>query len=114
MEDQDLTAHAERERLPLGDAIGSIFDEARMILPGTQTLFGFQPIVVFNSRSASKYLLLAAIGLVAVTTGLLVAPAADRRRVEPAASKEAQGAAPRCADGAPTLIASGTPTAVNG
>lgn len=80
----------ERERLSLSDALGSVLDEARMILPGTQTLFGFQLIVVFDSRFQDhlslreQYLHLAAIGLVAITTGLLVTPAAYHRRVEPA------------------------------
>ena len=65
----------ERERLSLSDALGSVLDEARMILPGTQTLFGFQLIVVFDSRFQDhlslreQYLHLAAIGLVAITTG---------------------------------------------
>ena len=59
-----------------------------MILPGTQTLFGFQLIVVFNQRfqdrlsTAEQYLHLAAMALVAVSLALLIAPAAYHRRVE--------------------------------
>lgn len=40
----------EVERPPLGDTVRNILEEARMILPGVQTLFGFQLIVVFNQR----------------------------------------------------------------
>lgn len=79
----------DRERQSLSAAVGNILEEARMILPGTQTLFGFQLIVVFNSRFQERlslgeqYLHLGATMLVATATAMLVAPAAYHRRVEP-------------------------------
>jgi hypothetical protein len=79
----------ERERQSLSEAVGNILEEARMILPGTQTLFGFQLIVVFNSRfqeqlsRGEQVVHLIATMLVATATAMLMAPAAYRRRVEP-------------------------------
>lgn len=79
----------DRERQSLSDSVGNILEEARMILPGTQTLFGFQLIVVFNSHFQDwlspweRYLHLGATMLVATATAMLMAPAAYHRRVEP-------------------------------
>ena len=70
-------------------AVGNILEEARMILPGTQTLFGFQLIVVFNQTfqdrlsAPERYLHLAATALVAVAMAMLITPAAYHRRAEP-------------------------------
>ena len=71
------------------DTVANILEEARMILPGAQTLFGFQLIVVFNARfhdelsATEEHLHLAATMLVAVTTATLIAPAAYHRIAEP-------------------------------
>ena len=79
----------EREEQSLGDSVRQMLEEARMILPGIQTLFGFQLIVVFNQRfqeslsGSEQRLHLAAMALVAVATGLVMAPAAYHRRAEP-------------------------------
>jgi hypothetical protein len=79
----------EWEALSLPDAMSNVLAEARMMLPGVQTLFGFQLIVVFNQRfqdglaSGEHYLHLAAMALIAVATALLVAPATYHRRAEP-------------------------------
>lgn len=90
----DATANrgdGEREHQALSQTVGNILEEARMILPGTQTLFGFQLIVVFNTRfqerlsPAEQYLHLAATMLVAMATAMLIAPAAYHRWVEPEA-----------------------------
>jgi len=81
---------SEEEDQSLSDAVSDLLEEARMILPGTQTLFGFQLIVVFNQTfqdrlsAPERTLHLAATALVAVATALLMAPAAWHRRVEPA------------------------------
>lgn len=88
---ESLTAQKEedRERQSLSETVGNILEEARMILPGTQTLFGFQLIVVFNTRfqerlsGTEQYVHLAATMLVAVATAMLITPAAYHRRVEP-------------------------------
>lgn len=90
-ENEDEAAHDQRDReqQSLSDAVGNILEEARMVLPGTQTLFGFQLIVVFNSRFQDRlsleeqYLHLGATMLVATAAAMLMAPAAYRRRVEP-------------------------------
>lgn len=71
------------------DTVANILEEARMILPGTQTLFGFQLIVVFNARfhdelsATEEHIHLAATMLVALATAMLVAPAAYHRIAEP-------------------------------
>ena len=79
----------EVERPPLGDTVRNILEEARMILPGVQTLFGFQLIVVFNQRfedllsSREQGLHLGAMALVAIAAALVMTPAAYHRRAEP-------------------------------
>ncbi len=87
---QAASAEADqREDQSLSDAVGNILEEARMILPGVQTLFGFQLIVVFNQRfqeglaPTEQRLHLAAMAAVAIAGGLLMAPAVYHRRAEP-------------------------------
>ena len=69
-------------------AVIYVLEEARMVLPGIQALFGFQLIAVFNSRfdvdllPAEQRLHLAAIVLVAVAVLLIMAPAAYHRQAE--------------------------------
>ncbi len=58
-----------------------------MVLPGIQALFGFQLIAVFNRPffdldATSRLLHLAALVLVGVAVGLIMAPAAYHRLVE--------------------------------
>lgn len=77
------------EKQPLSEIVSNVLEEARMILPGTQTLFGFQLIVVFNTQfherlsPVEEYIHLGATMLVALATAMLIAPAAYHRRVEP-------------------------------
>ena len=65
-----------------------VIEEARMVLPGIQTLFGFQLIAVFNSRfetafvPVDQYLHLAALVLVALAIVLIMTPAAYHRQAE--------------------------------
>jgi hypothetical protein len=74
---------------PLGETVRQILEEAWMMLPGVQTLFGFQLIVVFNQRFQDRLspteqrLHLVAMALIAIAGGLLMAPAAYHRRAEP-------------------------------
>jgi hypothetical protein len=62
-------------------------EEARMVLPGMQALFGFQLIAVFNNRFgqlsfADQVVHFCAVLLVAVAIGLIMTPAAYHRQVE--------------------------------
>jgi len=87
----DPAARSAEEPQPqsLGDTVRQILEEARMMLPGVQTLFGFQLIVVFNQRFQDRLspteqrLHLVAMALIAIAGGLLMAPAAYHRRAEP-------------------------------
>jgi len=76
------------EHVSLKDQMRNILEEARMILPGIQALFGFQTIAVFNQRFEdlgvlTKALHLGALALVVVSIGLVMAPAAWHRIVSP-------------------------------
>lgn len=62
-------------------------DEARMILPGVQTILGFQLIAVFNQRfetlsEPEQALHLVAFFLVTCAMGLIMTPAAYHRQME--------------------------------
>ena len=73
----------------LQDQARSTHEEARMVLPGIQALFGFQLIAVFNPpffdlALADRLLHLAALILIAIAIGLIMAPAVHHRLVHPA------------------------------
>jgi hypothetical protein len=64
-----------------------VIEEARMVLPGIQALFGFQLIAVFNERFRSldpleQGLHYIALVLIAVAIALIMTPAAYHRVVE--------------------------------
>ncbi len=71
------------------DALQQTLDEARMVLPGVQALFGFQLIAVFSDGferrldQAERTLHLVAIVLVTIAIALVMTPAAYHRQVEP-------------------------------
>src|ERR1700674_1041889 len=71
------------------DKIGrEAIEEARMVLPGIQALFGFQLIAVFNERfrqlpTPEQAMHFAAILLIALAIALIMTPAAYHRQVEP-------------------------------
>jgi hypothetical protein len=76
--------HGSHKRTALSDRIDHMLTEARVALPGAQALLGFQLLAVlsqsFDSLPAeSKLLHAAALGCVALTVILLVAPAAFHR-----------------------------------
>jgi hypothetical protein len=77
------------EPLSLDDAAQHLLNEARMVLPGIQALFGFQLIAVFNQEfaqklsSAEQLFHLAATTLVACAVALVMTPAALHRQLEP-------------------------------
>jgi len=72
----------------LKDALSHTLDEARMVLPGVQALFGFQLIAVFSDGFARRLsdveqdLHLVAIVLVTVAIALVMTPAAYHRQVD--------------------------------
>lgn len=78
-----------RQELSTEQMVAQILEETRIVLPGTQTLFGFQLSVVFMGRFQTELSgpeqrwHLAAMALVAMAAGLLVAPAAYHRQAEP-------------------------------
>jgi Family of unknown function (DUF6328) len=77
------------EKLSLSKAAEFLMDECRMVLPGIQTLLGFQLIVVFSPGFDQKLgdveqrLHLGAIMLVAVAVAIIMAPAAYSRQIGP-------------------------------
>jgi hypothetical protein len=80
-------------------------EEARMVLPGIQALFGFQLMAVFNNRFQEltpyeQYIHLSSILLVVIAIALIMTPAAYHRLVE-------RGTVSQCfIDLSSTLIAS--------
>jgi uncharacterized membrane protein len=78
-----------KETLTLSEAVTHLLEECRMVLPGVQALFGFQLIAVFNSTfrerltSTEQIIHLVAIGLVAMSVALVMAPAAYHRQTNP-------------------------------
>src|SRR5205085_492366 len=82
MPSEDQTASARASTLEEETRI--VIEEARMVLPGIQTLFGFQLIAVFSPRfqgfsKPEQTLHLLALLLVAVAVALIMTPAAYHR-----------------------------------
>ena len=83
----DETIPQERERESLKDETRTAVDEARMVLPGVQALFGFQLIAVFNAGFErlpyeAKLAHLVSLGLVTTAIAFIMAPAAFHRIAE--------------------------------
>ncbi len=80
---------AQGEELSLSRAAQILLEECRTVLPGIQTLFGFQLIVVFNGNFdrllsvGEQHLHLVACGLVAISIALIMTPAAYHRHTGP-------------------------------
>jgi hypothetical protein len=76
------------EEVKLDSAASHLLEECRMVLPGIQALFGFQLIAVFNQgfgeklSSGEQQLHFAALFLVALSAGLVMAPAAVHRQTQ--------------------------------
>lgn len=71
----------------LEEEVHHVISEARMVLPGVQTILGFQLMAVFNQRfelfaRGEQILHLGAFLLTATAMGLIMAPAAYHRQVE--------------------------------
>lgn len=72
----------------LKEQMRNVIEEARMVLPGIQALFGFQTVAVFNERfddlpAAAQALHLLALAAVVLAIALAMTPAAYHRLVEP-------------------------------
>ncbi len=98
----------------LGDQVNSIEQEARMVLPGIQALFGFQLITVFNQNfkaslsQAEQVVHLIALLLVATSAVLVVAPAAYHRQAQHQISEHFIGLSSRFLAWAMAPLALGT------
>jgi hypothetical protein len=78
----------ESEEESLKDQMGRLIEEARMVLPGVQALFGFQTVAVFNDRFTDlphyvQACHLVALGLVVIAIALVMMPAAYHRLATP-------------------------------
>ncbi|QGZ41832.1 hypothetical protein IP92_00832 [Pseudoduganella flava] len=78
----------EDQKITLKDQMGHILEEARMVLPGIQALFGFQTVAVFNERFADLPVYVqgchvAALALDVIAIALVMLPAAYHRLAQP-------------------------------
>jgi hypothetical protein len=79
------TEPVETECISLEKAVELLLTVVRPVLPGIQTLFGFQLIAVFNAGFRAKlsvheqYLHLVALGMLAIAIALILTPAAYQR-----------------------------------
>lgn len=77
------------DEMELSKAAEVLIDECRMILPGIQTLFGFQLIATFNSTFTEKLtpleqrLHLLALALIGMAIVIIMTPAAYHRQTGP-------------------------------
>lgn len=82
------------EKETLAHSVSHVLEEARMVLPGIQALFGFQLIAVFTNvfqqqlTSPEKLIHLLATGLTVTAFGIILAPAAYHRQAEPESISE--------------------------
>ena len=103
--DAGAPAAAEAEQ-SLPDALQQTLDEARMVLPGLQALFGFQLIAVFSDGferrldATEQSLHLAAIVLVTIAIAIVMTPAAYHRQVEPRSATARSSCSPRASSAA--------------
>jgi hypothetical protein len=81
-----MARNDQEQDLKLDDAVKLALEEARMVIPGIQALFGFQLVAVFNQRFEEVFdefgqaLHLAALVLVALSCALAMTPAAYHRQ----------------------------------
>jgi NO-binding membrane sensor protein with MHYT domain len=84
---KDKVESAVEEKTPLAEKIHHVLTEARLVLPGTQALLGFQLTAVLQSGFAalpvsSKAIYIVALVCLSVSVVLLMMPAAYHRIVE--------------------------------
>lgn len=79
----------EVQHVDLEHAVSHLLEEARMVQPGVQALFGFQLIAVFNETFHERLtdieqdVHLVAVGMCILTIITILAPAAYHRQAEP-------------------------------
>jgi len=83
-----VVSPGKNEQEQLKTVLQHALDEARMVLPGVQALFGFQLIAVFNQRFEAldpllQRIHLAAVCLVVIAIALIMSPAAFHRQTHP-------------------------------
>lgn len=84
-----MTQPDEAHREPVDKDVETTIVEGRLILPGVQTLFGFQLSVLYTTTfqeklaSTDQYFHVGSLVLVAVAIAILVFPAAYHRQVNP-------------------------------
>jgi hypothetical protein len=87
--DAVIAKDGERQELELFQAAELLLEECRMVLPGIQSLFGFQLIAVFSDgfhqrlSGFEQELHLGAIALIGVAIALIMTPAAVHRQLDP-------------------------------
>ena len=75
------------EQESLKDEMRNVVEEARMVIPGVQALFGFQTMAVFNNRfedlpASGVAAYVAGLAMLAIAIAMLMAPAACHRMSE--------------------------------
>ena len=84
-----MSAGPEKTPLSPEECLTHLLEECRMVLPGIQAMFGLQLVAVFNQPfkellgHAGQIAHLAALCLMALAIGMVLAPAAYHRLVEP-------------------------------
>jgi Family of unknown function (DUF6328) len=78
----------ETQEEDIEDQTTHVLEEARMVLPGLQALFGFQLIAVFNNRfsqlpASDQLTHLVSLILVVAAIAIIMTPAAYHRQAEP-------------------------------
>jgi len=83
-----LNIESVKQAKPLDQQVSRAEQEARMVLPGIQALFGFQLIAVFNEAffekitTSERMLHFTAICMTAISAMLIMTPAAYHRQTE--------------------------------
>lgn len=93
MPDEPRSNEAARAKNAARKTTQIVLEEARVVIPGLQALFGFQMISVFNQRfdelpRVDQLLHLAAVALTVLSIALIMAPTAYHRIVEPESGSE--------------------------
>ncbi len=86
-EEQEEREHRQNGGTPITEKIKQVLMELRMVLPGSQALLGFQFVIILMQNfdklpPVSRFMHLASLSAVAISTVFLITPAAYHRIVE--------------------------------